>query len=67
MLMGYVDAEVRKVVSLVHARSSLHSFLEYRKRQAMQDCHFLRNIHVFHGVSSVPQNQNQFTTNTIRR
>ena len=27
MLMGYVDAEVRKVVSLVHARSSLNSFL----------------------------------------
>ena len=57
--MGYVDAEVRKVVSLVQARVSLNSFLEFRKRQATHDCHFLRNLHVFHAVSSVPRNPNK--------
>ena len=67
LLMRYVDAEVRKVFYLVHARSSLNSFVDYRKRQAMHDWHFVRNIHVFHGMSSVPQNQNQFATNTIKR
>ena len=69
-LMGYVDAQVRKVVSLVQARSSLNIFLEYGKRQAMHDCHFLRNTctHVFYVVSSVPyKNQNQFTTNTCNQ